>query len=362
MQAHVCLQDNTPFQSFLSGGKTLVSVIIPVFNCEPYIAAAIDSVLAQDFSDLEIIVIDDGSTDGTPMVLEQYSGRIRLVRQKNAGVSSARNAGLDIAKGEYIAFLDADDVWYKEKLGIQVKTLEAFPEIAGVFSNFQTIDKNGGILERNGIQKLYSIFREHGETIEALFASRVPIDSGAPASGRMDFFYGNIFKSLFKGNFINTSSIVLRKAALKGVGFNTSQRTQEDYDLWMRLSKDHPLGYIDIPLLYTRKRPGQLTGMAQIEEIALGSLEIVEKFSRDTGLLGKDAVKRRLSRKYGDLGAIYLGNNKAALARAALLKSLSYEPFNLRHILFLFLSGVPFSIRSSIKNGARSIRKRKKGY
>lgn len=271
MQAHVYLQDNTPFQSFLSGGQTLVSVIIPVFNCEPYIAAAIDSVFAQDFSDLEIIVSDDGSTDGTPMVLERYSGRIRLVRQKKAGVSSARNAGLDIAKGEYIAFLDADDVWYKEKLGIQVKTLEAFPEIAGVFSNFQTIDKNGGILERNGIQKLYSIFREHGASIEELFDSSASIGRGEGASGNADFFYGNIFRSLFRGNFINTSS-VLRKAAFRGNVFNAGLRTQEDYDLWMRLSRYNQLGYIEMPLLYTRKRPGQLTSLSQMEDI--GDLKV----------------------------------------------------------------------------------------
>lgn len=85
----------------------------------------------------------------------------------------------------------------------------------------------------------------------------------------------------------------------------------------------------------------------------------MEKFSTESSLLGEKLIKKRLSRKYGDLGAVYLGNNKSSLARAALLKSLGHDPFSLRHMLFLLLTGIPFSIRSSLKSRVRVIRKKK---
>lgn len=107
----------------------LVSCIVPVFNCEAYLAASIESILAQDQWRLDIIVVDDGSTDGTAQVIRSFAGRIRGALQPNAGPAVARNTGLAAARGEFIAFNDADDLWTPDKLAVQMAVLDARPEL-----------------------------------------------------------------------------------------------------------------------------------------------------------------------------------------------------------------------------------------
>ena len=107
----------------------LVSCIVPVFNGERYLAEAVDSILAQTYRPLELIVVDDGSTDGTPGIVRAYGTRVRGVRQENAGAPAARNRGLRAARGELVAFLDSDDLWHREKLTRQVARFAARPEL-----------------------------------------------------------------------------------------------------------------------------------------------------------------------------------------------------------------------------------------
>jgi glycosyltransferase involved in cell wall biosynthesis len=123
--------------------RGLVSVIVPVFNGERYLAEAIESVLEQDYPDLELIVIDDGSTDGTVPIARGYGDRLHLISQPNSGVSAARNRGLSTARGEYIAFLDADDVMLPGKLAGQAAGLEAQPELGSIHSGWHLIDARG---------------------------------------------------------------------------------------------------------------------------------------------------------------------------------------------------------------------------
>jgi glycosyltransferase involved in cell wall biosynthesis len=101
-------------------GKYLISCIVPVYNGEPYLAEALDSILAQTHRPLEIIVVDDGSTDGTATVVSSYGSQIQYIKQGNAGPATARNLGLNIARGDYVAFLDADDLWHPEKMERQM--------------------------------------------------------------------------------------------------------------------------------------------------------------------------------------------------------------------------------------------------
>ncbi|HEX6644676.1 MAG TPA: glycosyltransferase family A protein [Gemmatimonadales bacterium] len=109
--------------------QPLVSVVIPVFNGERFIAAAVESVLAQPHRPLEVIVVDDGSTDGTPRVLESFGASVRRIRQANAGPAAARNAGLALCEGDFIAFNDADDLWVGEKLDVQLTFLAQRPDL-----------------------------------------------------------------------------------------------------------------------------------------------------------------------------------------------------------------------------------------
>lgn len=110
--------------------QRLVSCIVPVFNGERYLGEALHSLLAQTYKSVEIIVVDDGSTDRTPQILKNFGKQIRSLRQDNGGPAAARNSGVGIAQGDFIAFLDADDTWHPEKLTRQMKRLEARPEIA----------------------------------------------------------------------------------------------------------------------------------------------------------------------------------------------------------------------------------------
>jgi glycosyltransferase involved in cell wall biosynthesis len=106
-----------------------ISCIVPVYNGERFLAEALDSILVQSHPPFEIIVIDDGSTDGTPGVVANYGERVRYERQENAGPASARNAGLDLARGELIAFHDADDLWHPEKLALQLARFRKRPDL-----------------------------------------------------------------------------------------------------------------------------------------------------------------------------------------------------------------------------------------
>lgn len=109
--------------------SSVISCIVPVFNGARYLAEALDSILNQTFGPLEVIVIDDGSTDPTPEVAAGYGDRIRYVRQDNAGAPNARNRGLNLVRGEFVAFLDADDLWHRHKLAKQMARFEARPEL-----------------------------------------------------------------------------------------------------------------------------------------------------------------------------------------------------------------------------------------
>ncbi len=110
-----------------------VSVIIPVYNCERYLAEAIESVLAQSHPAREIIVVDDGSTDGSARVVRRFSSAVRYVFQPNAGIGAARNRGVALAEGDFLAFLDADDLWTEDKLGLQLAAFAEDPGLEAVF-------------------------------------------------------------------------------------------------------------------------------------------------------------------------------------------------------------------------------------
>jgi len=122
----------------------LISVIIPTYNREKFVVKAIDSVLRQGFTDIEIIVIDDGSTDGTRPILAAYGADIKCIFQENAGVSSARNAGIRVAQGTWVAFLDSDDEWTEGYLSCQVAQIKKFPEAVAHITNAVTVLPGGG--------------------------------------------------------------------------------------------------------------------------------------------------------------------------------------------------------------------------
>lgn len=203
-----------------------VSVIIPTYNRTRYICDAIDSVLAQSYQDLEIIVVNDGSTDDTATVLKKYAGRIKLILQENRGVSAARNRGIIEASGEYVAFLDADDLWFSNKLSVQIPLLESNFELGMVFSYLEFID-------------------EQGRRTSRIKPKQKP---------------GIDFLSMLEFGSAATSSCVIRKQCLDAAGqFDEFLHIYEDVDLFLRVVKRFPAVLVEQPLGGYREHSNQST-------------------------------------------------------------------------------------------------------
>ena len=196
-----------------------VSVIIPTFNRWPLVGAAIESVLAQTFSDFELIVVDDGSTDGTGVELGKLGSRLHIISQPNRGVSAARNLAARQARGIYLAFLDSDDLWLPHKLAIQTAFMVLHPDVQ--------ICQAEEIWIRNGVR------------VNPKVNHRKPS--------------GDIFIPSLDLCLVSPSAVMLTRELFEQVGgFDETLPVCEDYDLWLRIALDHSVALIDEPLVVKR--------------------------------------------------------------------------------------------------------------
>ncbi|KAA3628682.1 MAG: glycosyltransferase [Proteobacteria bacterium] len=341
-----------------------VSVIIPAYNCAPYLPTAIESVLSQSHEDLELIVVDDGSTDTTSSILEPYVGRIRLLRQKNAGAAAARNYGLALAKGELIAFLDADDWWEPCKLAAQVTAFEEFPMAGLVFADFFVADAQGKLLMERGIRWKYGIVRNDKITPwSKVFEKNRAIghDKCLKHHQNVAAYEGRIATWLFQGNMINTCSVLIRRDVLEKVGeFDTSLETEEDYDYWLRVAQSWPIVYIDLPLLTFRRRPGQLTQADKIDRVVSNVAKVLMRAAdRLADELSPREIDSRLARIYLDLGVIHLRQGRIVEARESLMESLKRRPQSVSSVLFWLLSFLPVNILSILETAWHRVHRKR---
>jgi glycosyltransferase involved in cell wall biosynthesis len=321
-----------------------VSVIIPTYNCAPYLPDAIFSVLQQTHNNFEIIVIDDGSTDNTEEIIQPFLDRVEYIKQENHGVSVARNTGMKRATGDFIAFLDADDMWFPQKLAVQLNIFINHPDIAGVFSDFSLCNKHGDITHERFVTRNYHIFNYYKYTWEKILPNRetvVVTKNGHDTS--VSLFHGDVFRSLYIGNFINTSSTILKREVLNTIGYFTPERrTQEDYEYWLKIAQKYNLAYLDTPLLRSRRRPHQLTSKSEIFDIVQQSLEVIETIGvNNVSRLGKNLVARRLTDKYQKLALVHLSQGNSKGARECIRKCIKWKPFSYKNIVFLTLSYIP---------------------
>jgi len=202
-----------------------VSVIIPVYNAEKYIEKTLESIFNQSFTDYEIIVIDDGSTDNTPNILKRHTHKITYIRQENSGgPSSPRNRGIKLAKGKYIALFDSDDLMLEDKLQRQITILDKHPEVSLVFSNF--------IILREDEPQQQSMFER--EPVKGIINSIPKKEIG----GNAYRFEKLIYDEILQNNFIGTSTVVFRRKDIFEIGlFDESLIGIEDRDMWLRFSK-----------------------------------------------------------------------------------------------------------------------------
>jgi glycosyltransferase involved in cell wall biosynthesis len=245
----------------------LVSIVIPTYNRAHCLGRAVDSALQQSHAESEIIVVDDGSTDGTgDFVLDTYRAdrRVRYVRQENKGVAAARNRGLAETRGDFVAFLDSDDLWKPWKLELQLACLRQAPSVGMVWTDMEAVDADGAVKSRSFLRTMYTAYRWF--KTEELFAERHALPAvAAPFSGETaggTFHIGDIFSPMVMGNLVHTSTALLRRDRLARVhGFDEELRhAGEDYDFHLRTCREGPVGFIDLAsITYQIGMPDQLS-------------------------------------------------------------------------------------------------------
>jgi len=248
-----------------------VSVIIPAYNPGSLIVQAIESVLAQTFQDFEIIVVDDSSDDGTAERLREYQDKVRYVRQDRSGSAIARNRGILLSRGRYLAFLDADDLWMPNKLEEQLPLIEGSPNCVLVYSDFnKTGDPDDDV--RSGLQA-----REY-------------------------WVKDSEFESLLRQNFIHTSSVLVRKEALADAGiFDPKFKNAQDWDLWVRLAETGNFGFVDQILTHYRVHRNQsVATLSYARNMIYSDHVLLARWSKDADALR--LIRLKTGQDYYKLG------------------------------------------------------------
>ncbi|MGH8276058.1 MAG: glycosyltransferase family 2 protein [Steroidobacteraceae bacterium] len=302
--------------------KPTISVVIPAYNCARFITQAVESALAQHSPPAEVIVVDDGSTDDTRERLAPYFDRIQYAWQPNGGVCKARNRGISAARGELIAFLDADDQWLPHKLTKQLECLAVSPEVALVHTDILHWDDMTGA-------------RSHVER------------------GRQQYS-GCCYREFFWRNGVITSSVLLRRRCLEEVGsFDEAipALTAEDLDLWMRIARKRPLAFVDEPLVLYRHHDSNSS--LNSRRMAEGEFFVLNKaLTEDPTLapcIGPDKVRRRMSTLA--VGAGYANAEIGDLRRARryFRSALRYAPRSLRAWGLWASTFLPLCARQSLR-------------
>jgi glycosyltransferase involved in cell wall biosynthesis len=337
-----------------------VSVIIPAYNRAVLLPETIESVLQQTFRDFEIIVVDDGSTDDTAKVVREiaspalsvvpFSHRkagvamterdknnrndkpqtanreprtVKYIYQENRGPGAARNTGIRAARGEYVAFLDSDDIWLQEKLSAQIDLLERHLDTALVFSNCQNFDGKG-------------------TPYPALFHYKQP-----PR--------GQVFYNLFTWNFIATSSVFVRRECLDAVGpFDETPCMNEDFDMWLRLAARFPIDFTDQILIKHRMHAGNMYTDAPESTLRfhLGHTRALEKMLVLYPALMRafpTPARKEVARWDYKTARLYLRQEKRSMARRYLARSLRRYPFSWRSLLFFSGIDVLFACKPFVR-------------
>ncbi len=285
--------------------EPLVSVIIPTYNRACLLPRAVHSVLSQDYENLELIIVDDGSTDETPELIAQVADpRVRYIRfAENRGIGAARSAGVQAARGDLIAFNDSDDVWLPGKLSHQVDLFRRHPQVDVVFGDYYNVDQLHGTMQRG--------FEQTRKGLELLRVR--PLIEGVYE------VVGGMPEALLCVNFVATPTVVLRRRVFDSTGsFRTDLSGPEDFEFWFRVAtKEARFAYTTRPLIERHKDAQSITAsVAAFVPRMLQALDYCEQTAREAGRLdliphincARHRAWRSLIHAYADLG-----DRKAAL-------------------------------------------------
>ena len=276
--------------------EPLVSVIIPNYNYANYIVDSIESVINQSYRNVEIIVVDDGSTDNSVEVIEKYGKSVTLIQKKNSGVSAARNYGMRVAKGDFICFLDSDDSWDPEKIKLQISKFTSC-EIGVVYSSINLCDEG----------------LNHLEVVKALY------------KGDIEYLYYKFPTASIV--LLGCSSAMIRSELARSVGeFDTLLHTSADWDYFRRLSKRTKVEFVDEPIVNYRRH---------VSSMSAGS---IEKYYRDNELAVIKQLQESLTRNGNQLRSYYVPLTWMRFQLGAikvLLKNKSFRS-TIQHFMNLF--------------------------
>ncbi len=284
---------------------TLISVVVPACNAQDFLAAALSSVAAQRGPfEIEVVVVDDGSTDATAGVARRHAG-VACLQQPNRGPAAARNAGIAATRGEFVAFLDADDLWPPGKLAAQLAVLQRHPQAALVFGDCRQFGAGGPWPKTQ--------FEADGLGANTWTTGDIVPDA---------------YRRLLGENFITTGSVLVRRSVLAAVGgFAEDLRLVEDLELWLRIARAHAIAWCDTVCLLRRRHAANASRDA--EAMALAYLEVLRRQIPSAGgaVEGDDGPgKPRLLALQADehlhLASLALSRGAAAAARQRAWRSI----------------------------------------
>lgn len=251
----------------------LVSVVIPAYNCAEYIGPCLDSILAQDYTRLEIIVVDDGSSDDTPARVQAYSEPVRYLRQVNSGSAVARNLGIDSARGELVAFCDSDDLWAPHRLKQQVRFLLAQHEYQAVCGRFKPVPDD------------YTLADAARESYEAE-AKLDPDNSG--------WTYLRVLET----SIYHLDTLLVCREALASIRFNKDYRRGQDFDFWLQLLHVTPIAQLHNLYGFYRQSAISITRKPHVRNYRAEILEAaLQRYGR-CDQLGREVSQQTLDRLF----------------------------------------------------------------
>jgi GT2 family glycosyltransferase len=338
-------------------------VVIPTFNRAGDLRVAIESVLGQGYRPIEVVVVDDGSTDETAAVVGGFGPTVHYVRQENQGVSAARNRGLREVRGEFVAFLDSDDVWLPWKVEAEVAVLRAHPDIGMVWTDMTAVDADGHHLRERYLRTFYHAYRTVRMEEAMPDSARLgDLWHSAPADlAEVPVHEGQLFSAMFHGNLVHTSTVVLRRSWVRQIGgFDEGMRVSgEDYDFHLRTTSLGRVALIDAPSIrYRVGAPDQLTSPRYMVHIARNNLRTIQQVLEASGSgvgLSRTTVHRRLAGALSWLGEEELECGNSAAARRVLARSLLEQPGQARTAAMLGLAMLPTPARRGVRRAARSL-------
>lgn len=319
--------------SSLRNEEPLVSVIIPAFNAAFYIKDAIQSIFDQDYKNIEVIVVDDGSSDRTVAEASAFDERVRVLQQANAGAAAARNRGLAAARGEFIAFLDADDIWLPGKLMAQVGYLLTHPEIGMVTSNF--------LLWEPG---------PDGNFGPPPTPSTTP-DDDPIVKEHSGWIYGELLCDCV----VCTITVMLRKSVIETVGlFNEQLRTGEDYEYWLRISRVAQVTKLNRDFACYRIHPQSTTATPREidneHQVLLSMLAKHGPVGPDGSRVPDRRLDDRLYRICFSHGLIHYARGSARIARQAFREAIGHVGARPKAWIYWALASLKLLFRSGVKS------------